>query len=124
MAKRPPDAEQLIKLIRSHRGSLSAIAAGLTAAGQKVSRQAVTQWVKRAKLEDLAAVERARSGLPGPRPQLVAGSVDSVAERLQIRGAVKEHASVREAAAALGMSRRALYRRRVALGVVRPRSAR
>jgi DNA-binding NtrC family response regulator len=118
VAKSPPDDNRLRELITEHRGSLSAIAAALTQAGQPISRQAVTQWVKRAGMEDDAAVERAKAGLPGPRPQLVDGSVDAVAERAAIAGGVELHGSLRAAAANLGMSRRALFRRRKALGVV------
>lgn len=122
MAKGPPAPELLLELIRDHGGSLSAIANSLTAAGTQVSRQTVTNWIKRAGLEQKAAEQRALNGLPGPRPLLEAGSVDAGAERAAIVASATKLGSLKAAGEQLGLSRRALYRRRKALGLATARA--
>lgn len=118
MANRPLTLAQLSALIAKHRGSYSAIAVALTAAGRTISREAVRQRAITLELEEEAVVQRARAGLPGPRPLLEAGSPDKFGETVSIEAAALQGGTLKSAAAKLGLSRRGLYRRRKALGML------
>lgn len=106
------------RLIERHAGNLSAIAGELKLRGERISRQGLTLRLRRmvldggemTTLEDLAASERAKAGVFGPRPRFPDGA-DPEGERQALVDALASTASPDEAAAKLGISRRSLYRR-------------
>lgn len=82
-----------------------------------ISRAAASKRIKKAGLEEFAAILRARNHQKGRRLQLKKGSEDPKKERGDIVRALREHGTQDKAAAALGIGRRSLQRALVRLGI-------
>ncbi len=105
---KPPTAAKLLRLIKRHRGNLTAIAEALD---PPITRQGAAWHMERLGLLDEAAKARAGAGVKGPRLLLDGTAIEVLGEREQIEAAIAQAGGREGAAAALGMSRRTLYRK-------------
>ncbi len=99
------------KLLVKHHGNISAVAKEARFGGRQISRQALTRHLDRMGLVERAESLRAIAGVSGPRATLVNGADDPAAERARVVQALASSATAVDAAAALGISRRTLFRR-------------
>jgi transcriptional regulator of acetoin/glycerol metabolism len=109
------EATQLRRLIREHKGSLSAIGRALGG----ISRQRVAQRLRKYDLQAKADAARQKAGITGPRPSLPDGALaDPDRDRRQILAALAATKGSRiDAAKRLGISRRSIYRKIDQLGI-------
>jgi len=103
-----PTLSRLRRLIRRHRGNLTAMAAEFA---PQITRQGVAWHLQRLGLLDEAAAARAGAGVKGPRLMLDGSSAEVPGERDMIAAVLAVASSRLNASAALGLSRRTLYRK-------------
>lgn len=104
-ARRSQTKRELRALIADHKGNIADIARALTkATGREVTRQAVSQRIHRAELDDFADRARNRNGIQGKH-------FESDAERRRVLAAIRRTEDRDAAARELGMSRRTLFRK-------------
>lgn len=97
---------QLVLLIATHGGNLSAIGKALG-----ISRQAVARRLERHHLTEEADSMRAQTGVKGRRSTLRHGTLDPEGERENLLDAMATEQTYEGAAKRVGISRRMLFRK-------------